>query len=220
MSERVPNHCDISLYAILDPHRTRGRGLSDLVKASADGGITLLQYRDKDANTRTLVSNAEIILKALEPYAIPLLINDRVDVALAVGAQGVHVGQLDMKPSDARRLLGEDAIIGLTVKNTSNAEDAPLDVIDYACIGGIYSTLSKENPSNIGLDGWRDVASVLRKSAPELPLGAIAGIDESNLEDVLRNGADGSAIISAIYMADDVTAATQHLKSITKACVS
>ena len=148
------NKCDISLYAIIDPERTRGRPLGDLVKSAADGGITLLQYRDKLSDTRSLISNAEIIKNALSSYSIPLLINDRVDVALAVEAEGVHVGQSDMAPADARRLLGADALIGLTIKSLENARAAPLDVIDYACIGGVFTTLSKDNPSNIGLQGW------------------------------------------------------------------
>ena len=208
------NKCDISLYAIIDPERTRGRPLGDLVKSAADGGITLLQYRDKLSDTRSLISNAEIIKNALSSYSIPLLINDRVDVALAVEAEGVHVGQSDMAPADARRLLGADALIGLTIKSLENARAAPLDVIDYACIGGVFTTLSKDNPSNIGLQGWAQVADHFRQAAPNLPVGAIAGIDADNLASVLNNGADGAAIISAIFMADDVTGATKQLKSI------
>lgn len=208
------NKCDISLYAIIDPERTRGRPLGDLVKSAADGGITLLQYRDKLSDTRSLISNAEIIKNALSSYSIPLLINDRVDVALAVEAEGVHVGQSDMAPADARRLLGADALIGLTIKSLENARAAPLDVIDYACIGGVFTTLSKDNPSNIGLQGWAQIADHFRQVAPNLPVGAIAGIDADNLASVLNNGADGAAIISAIFMADDVTGATKQLKSI------
>lgn len=208
------NDCDISLYAIIDPQRTRGRSLGDLAKAAADGGITLLQYRDKTADTKTLVDNAATIKRALESYNVPLLINDRVDVAMAVEAQGVHVGQSDMAPGDARRLLGADAIIGLTIKSLENARMAPLDTIDYACIGGVYTTLSKDNPSNIGLDGWAGIADHFRTVAPQLPVGAIAGINSDNLAAVLANGADGAAIISAIFMSDDVCQATRQLKSI------
>ena len=211
------NPCDISLYGIIDPTRTRGRDLTALVSAAARGGITLLQYRDKLADTRTLIDNARTIKSALAPFGIPLLINDRVDVALAVGAEGVHIGQSDMTPADARRLLGPDAIIGLTIKSEQNAKDAPLDLIDYACIGGVYTTRSKDNPSNIGLDGWRTIAAHFRKAKPQLPVGAIAGIDETNLAKVLTNGADGAAIISAIFMADDVQKATENLKSIVEA---
>ena len=213
------NPCDVSLYGIIDPSRTRDRPLGDLTVAAAEGGITLLQYRDKTANTRTLIDNARIIKAALELYNVPLLINDRVDVALAAGAEGVHVGQSDITPADARRLLGPDAIIGLTIKSVENAQNAPLDLIDYTCIGGVYTTLAKDNPSNIGLDGWHNIAAHFREVVPELPVGAIAGIDASNLDDVLKNGADGAAIISAIFMADDVAAATKELKQITDRCL-
>ncbi len=210
--------CDISLYAILDPNRTRGRPLIKMVRAAAEGGITLLQYRDKQADTRTLINNAREIKSALQPYDIPLLINDRVDVALAVGASGVHVGQSDMNPQDARRLLGNEAILGLTIKTTAHANAAPTELLNYVCIGGLCSTLSKDNPNNIGLDGWRDIAAHFRDNSPNLPVGAIAGIDETNLANVITNGADGAAIISAIFMADDVTAAARNLKSILAEC--
>ncbi len=208
------NPCDISLYAILDPNRTRNRPLVEMAKAAAEGGITLLQYRDKQADIRGLIDNAHQIQSALKPYNIPLLINDRVDVALAVSADGVHLGQSDMPAIDARRLLGQEAIIGLTIKTVEQAKAAPVDLLDYVCIGGVYSTLSKDNPINIGLEGWHKVASHFRNTCPDLPVGAIAGIDETNLADVMNNGADGAAIISAVFMADDVIAATRNLKSI------
>ncbi|MEM8749440.1 MAG: thiamine phosphate synthase [Pseudomonadota bacterium] len=208
------NSLGISLYGILDPARTRGRDLDEMASAAARGGVTLLQYRDKTADTRTMVSAGREIAKALEPHSVPLLINDRVDVALAVGAQGVHLGQSDMHPGDARRLLGDDAIIGLTIKTVEHAEQAPLELLDYVCIGGVFTTMSKDNPTNIGLDGWRRLADVFAARNARLPIGAIAGIDASNLASVLKNGADGAAIISAIFMADDVEQAARELKAI------
>ncbi len=208
------NACDISLYAILDPARTLGRPLDAMAAAAARGGATIMQYRDKHADTRELVENARTIRKALEPFDIPLLINDRVDVALASGAEGVHIGQSDMATEDARRLLGEDAIIGLTIKTQEHAKAAPTDLLDYVCIGGVFDTLSKENRVSIGLDGWAEVATNFRTDSPKLPVGAIAGIDETNLKSVLTAGADGAAVISAIFMADDVEAATRQLSAI------
>ena len=210
------NPCDISLYAILDPGRTRGRDLVEMVQNVAEGGVTLVQYRDKTSDTRQLIENARIVKSALAPYKIPLLINDRVDVALAASSDGVHVGQSDMHPADVRALMGEQAIVGLTIKNEQHAKDAPLDLLDYVCAGGVYTTLSKDNPSNIGIEGWQSVHQVFKDRGAELPVGAIAGIDETNLADVLKAGADGAAIISAIFMADDVKAATQRLKSIVR----
>jgi len=206
--------CDISLYAILDPARTRDRPLDEMAVAAARGGATIMQYRDKHADTRALVANARLIGKALKPFGVPLLINDRVDVALVAGADGVHIGQADMTPEDARALLGEDAIIGLTIKTRDHAQAAPLEMLDYVCIGGIFDTLSKENRVSIGLEGWADVATHFRTSDPDLPVGAIAGIDAGNLRSVLDAGADGAAIISAIFMADDVEVSTRELCAI------
>jgi thiamine-phosphate pyrophosphorylase len=212
--------CDISLYAILDPARCRGRPLGDMARAAAIGGATLMQYRDKTASTRAMILRAIEIRAALAGSGVPLLINDRVDVALAVGANGVHVGQDDMAAHDARRLLGEGAIIGLTIKNARQAEQAPLDRIDYACIGGVYQTLSKDNPSAIGVEGWQQAAAPLRASAAAFPVGAIAGIDATNAAAVLRGGADGVAVISALFMADDVEQATRELKAIVQSTLA
>lgn len=206
--------CDISLYAIIDPRRTRGRDLGELVRAAARGGATIFQYRDKEADTRTLVENARMLVAALEPFGVPLLVNDRVDVALAAGAQGVHVGQTDMTPADVRSLIRGDMIVGLTIKNAEQARSAPIDLIDYACIGGVYDTLSKDNPSAIGIDGWQAAAAPLRERKPDLPIGAIAGIDSANAGGILKAGADGIAVISSIFMADDVEAAAAELAAI------
>ena len=203
---------DIRLHAILDPAHATGRDLVDLARAAAKGGATLLQYRDKSGDVRLMIDNARAINAAIEGSGVPLLVNDRVDVALAAGAGGVHVGQSDMEVQDARRLLGPDAIVGLTIRTAEQARAAPLEALDYVCIGGVYETLSKENPSAIGLPGWREAAAHFRDHAPDLPVGAIAGIDASNAGEVMRAGADGVAVISAIFMADDVEAAARALR--------
>ena len=203
---------DIRLHAILDPALCRDRDLGACARAAAKGGATLLQYRDKSGDVRAMMENARTIRAALEGSGVPLLINDRIDVALASGADGVHVGQGDMPAADARRLLGPDAIVGLTIRTVQHAEAAPLDAIDYACIGGVFDTLSKENPTAIGLDGWREAAGHFRAHAPDLPVGAIAGIDAGNARDVMAAGADGVAVISAIFAADDIERATRQLR--------
>ncbi len=211
------NACDISLYAILDPSRIRGRPLAELAQAAARGGATLLQYRDKHAETRELVNKAMQIREALEPFNVPLIINDRVDVALAVGAQGVHVGQDDMVPADVRRLMGADAIVGLSNKTIDHAQAAPLELLDYVFVGGVFETQSKDNKTALGIAGWQKIAARFRAKNPGMPVGAIAGIDQTNLAPVMAAGADGVAVISAIFMADDVETATRDLKSIIEA---
>jgi thiamine-phosphate pyrophosphorylase len=210
------NRCNISLYGILDPERSRGRSLAELARLSVAGGVTLLQLRDKHGSTRRLLESAREIRAAIRGLGVPLLVNDRVDVALAAEADGVHLGQEDMAVKDARGLMGPDAIIGLTIKTIADVEAAPVSLIDYACIGGVFGTQSKANPAAIGIGGWQACAGLLRSRAPGLPIGAIAGIDETNAADVMRAGADGVAIISALYMADDVAAAASRLSRIVR----
>jgi len=208
------NPCNISLYGILDPERSRDRPLEEIARESVAGGVTLLQLRDKRGTARRMIDAARSIRAAVAGTGVPLLVNDRVDVALAAGADGVHLGQDDMPVSEARRILGPKAIIGLTVKTVADAISAQVDVIDYACVGGVFETASKANPAAIGVDGWLVCASLLRQRAPLLPVGAIAGIDETNAARIVRAGADGVAIIAAIYMRDDVKAAAVRLSRV------
>jgi thiamine-phosphate pyrophosphorylase len=146
---------------------------------------------------------------------VPLVINDRVDVALAAGADGVHVGQDDMPAQEARRLLGPNAIVGLSIKSVALANAAPLDVIDYAGIGGVYATTSKHNPSPpIGIAGLRDVIAALRARKREFPACGIAGIDAGNAAAVIEAGAAGVAVISALSMTRDPEAAARKLRNV------
>ena len=206
---------DLSLYALVDPERANGRALDALAEHVVAGGATLVQLRDKYGDTRRLVDEARAIKLALAGSNVPLLINDRVDVALAAEADGVHVGQEDMAVADARRLLGPRAIIGLSVKTVAQAEAAPVDLLDYVAIGGVYATLSKDNPDPpVGTDGFRAIAAVFRARAAKLPIAAIAGIDRRNAADVIAAGADGIAVISALSMTADPTAAARELRAI------
>src|SRR5215471_17045548 len=138
---------DLRLYAIVDPENTGGHDLVDLARAVAAGGATLVQLRDKVHDTAHMIAQARALKVALAPFGVPLIINDRVDVALAVDADGVHVGQEDMAVEEARRLLGAGAIIGLSVKSVEQAEAAPIELLDYVGIGGVFATSSKDNPS-------------------------------------------------------------------------
>lgn len=218
---RIIMSVDTRLYVILDPERSRGRSLAEAARAAVAGGATLLQYRDKLGDTRQLMDNARAILSAIEGTDVPLLINDRVDVALAAGAHGVHIGQEDMEAEDARRLLGPDRIIGLTLKTDADAagmKDAP---VDYGCIGGVFATGSKNNPAPpVGLAGFARIAAVARAAAPGLPIPAIAGIDVRNAASVIGAGADGIAVIAAVLMADDVETATRELRRIVDAALA
>jgi thiamine-phosphate pyrophosphorylase len=192
---------DVRLYALVDPERAGGYDLAELCWLCAAGGATLVQLRDKQGDTRQMIEEARAMRLNLAPMQVPLLINDRVDVALAAGADGVHVGQDDMPVEDARRLMGPDAIIGLSIKTVAQAEAAPVDLLDYVGIGGVYVTTSKNNPDRpIGLDGLARIAAVFRRRRPGLPLCAIAGIDLANAGQTVAAGVDGVAVISALSL--------------------
>lgn len=206
---------DLRLYALIDPQRANGRDLAELARLVVEGGTTLVQLRDKTGSTRQLIEEARAIRAALTGTGVPFLVNDRVDVALAAKANGVHVGWDDVAPADARLLLGGRAIIGMSIKTLQQAQDAPLEHLDYVCIGGVYETMSKDNPDPpIGADGLRTIAAVIRKRAPQMPVGAIAGIDESNAANTIAAGADGVAVISALSVAPDPKAAAQSLRKV------
>jgi thiamine-phosphate pyrophosphorylase len=212
---------DLRLYALVDPERAGGRALPELARLVAQGGATLVQLRDKHGDTRSMVERARGIQAALAPFGVPLLINDRVDVALAAGAAGVHVGQDDMAAVDARRLLGRDAIIGLSVKTVAQAEAAAVELLDYAAVGGVFATSSKDNPDPpIGAAGLARIAGVFRGRAPDLPLCGIAGIDASNAAETIAAGADGVAVISALSLAPDPQAAARTLRATVDAALA
>jgi len=204
---------DLHLYAIIDPQVTHGHEPAELARRLAAGGATLVQLRDKLSDTRSMIARARALKAALG--AVPLLINDRVDVALAAGCDGVHVGQDDMAAEDARRLLGPGAIIGLSIKTVAQAAAAPLGVIDYAGIGGVYGTTSKTNTAQpIGPEGLRRIVDELHRRKPGFPTCGIAGINDSNAAEVIAAGADGIAVISALSRAPDPQAAARHLRAI------
>ena len=205
---------DLRLYALVDPAVAGGRTLADLA-GRISSSATLVQLRDKHGSTRAMVEEARALQAVLEPKGIPLLINDRVDVALAAEADGVHIGQDDMAPADARLLLGRRAIIGLSVKTVDQARAAPLDLLDYVAIGGVYGTTSKDNTATpIGVAGLRAIVQAVRAREPDYPICAIAGINAANAADVIGAGVDGVAVVSALSLATDPGKAAQDLRAI------
>jgi thiamine-phosphate pyrophosphorylase len=208
---------DLRLYGILDVGVLGGdaAALAALAAEAVAGGATLLQYRDKDlTDARAALARIRAIHAAVAGRA-PLLVNDRVDLALAAGVEGVHLGQSDLHPEEARRLLGPRAIIGLTVKTGAQADELYRLPIDYACIGGVFATASKDNPDPpVGLDGLQRIVFRARLARGQsLPLGAIAGIDASNAASVIRAGADGVALIGALFKGGATEAKARDLRA-------
>ena len=211
---------DVRLNAIVDPERANGRSLSELTRLVVAGGATLIQLRDKHGATRQMIEEARAIKAALAGTGVRLVVNDRVDVALVAGADGVHLGQEDMRVEDARRLLGPDAIIGLSIKTVALANAAPLEQLDYVGVGGVYATTSKDNPNKpIGVNGLRDIVHAFHARKRDLPVCGIAGIDASNAAAAIAVGADGVAVISALSMKSDPEAAARELRGVVDAAL-
>jgi thiamine-phosphate pyrophosphorylase len=212
---------DLRLNAILDPQRAGGHTLTDLARSVVAGGATLLQLRDKTGATRRMVEEARAIKAAVAERGVPLVVNDRVDVALAAHADGVHVGWDDMDARDARRILGADALIGLSINSEERARTAPLDAVDYVGIGGVFATLSKDQANKpIGVEGLARLIALVRDRRPGLPVVSIAGIDAGNAGEAMRAPADGIAVISALSLNDDPAGAARVLRGIVDAALA
>jgi thiamine-phosphate pyrophosphorylase len=200
---------DLSVYLVTDTRLCGARGVAETVRLAVTGGATLVQLRDPAAPIREILALAETLVAMLRPLGVPLLVNDRVDVAMAAGADGVHLGQTDMPASAARRLMGEDAIIGLSVGNPAEFAAArdDLHAVDYLGTGPFRATATKDDAgAAIGPAGIATVTALCR-----LPVVAIGGIDATCAGEAIRAGADGVAAVSAICAAGDPEAATRAI---------
>lgn len=201
---------DWRLYLVTDRRMTESRPLEQVVEEAVRGGVTVVQLREKDADTRSFLQLAHRLKERLDPYGVPLIINDRVDIALACGAAGVHLGQQDMPPTTARALLGPDAVIGLSIERMADLEAAQHEPVDYLGVSPIFSTPTKTDTiSEWGLAGLRTV-----RAATERPLIAIGRMQPDNVSDVLAAGANGIAVVSAICAAPNPAAAAQQLRNL------
>lgn len=183
-------HVDYSLYLVTDE---RYSDLMGRIESVIPKGVTLVQYRAKYKDTASMINEAIIIKQICDQYNIPLLINDRVDVALAVKARGVHLGQSDMSCRLARKILGSEAIIGISVHNILEARRAVGDGADYLGVGAVFATDTKEDVSVIGLSGL----SIICQSV-NIPVVAIGGVNFENRCEILKAGATGTAMVTAL----------------------
>lgn len=197
------------LYVITDRTQTSGKPLEEVVAAALEGGARAFQLREKDLEARDLALLAERLLGLLRPAGGILLINDRIDVALAVGAAGVHLSRRGFAPAVARRLLGVERLVGVSCHSLAEAEEAQEGKADFIVLGPIFFTPSKApyGPP-LGLEVLREVRPRIR-----LPIFAIGGVSAVNRREVLAAGADGVAVVSAVMAAPDVSAATRALLS-------
>ncbi|MGA2492742.1 MAG: thiamine phosphate synthase [Roseiarcus sp.] len=204
------NVASLRLCLVTDRGLAAGRSVIDVALAAVRGGATMVQLREKNATTRAFVEEARALKAALVPLGVPLAINDRLDVALAVDADGLHVGQDDMPVEAARRLLGPGAFIGLSITAVEQALRPDAAAADYLGVGPIYAQQTKvDAAAPLGLDGLRRIRGLTGK-----PVVAIGGLTPDNSAPALAAGADGLAVVSAIVAAADPEAAARRFISL------
>lgn len=199
---------DLSLYLVTDPDLAGDRSLLDVVGQAVAGGVSLVQLRNKTADARDLLEQTLAFKALLAPHGVPLVVNDRVDVAAAAGV-GCHIGQTDLPPAAARALLGEKAILGLSIDHPDQAAAADPAVLDYVAHGPFAATGTKLDAGQpVGIEGIKHV-----RELTALPLVAIGGIDVTNAAAAVRAGADGVAVVSGLIAAADPKAAAETLRA-------
>jgi len=203
---------DLSLYLVTDRPLSLGRNLEWVVEEAVKGGVTMVQLREKETSTREFIELAIRLKRKLSEFKVPLIINDRVDVALATDADGLHIGQSDMPYEIARKLLGNNKIIGLSVENIEQVFQANTWDVDYIGISPIFSTPTKTDTAKpFGLEGARKALAVSKH-----PAVAIGGINKNNAKKIMETGINGIAVVSAICSANNPRKAASELKNTIK----
>ena len=198
---------DLSVYLITDRALCGTRGVVETVRRAIAGGATMVQLRDPQAKTRALIDEAQALVALLRPAGVPFIVNDRVDVALAAGADGVHLGQSDMSVADARVLMGPEPLLGLSITSEADLAASDLAGVDYLGVGPVFPTPTKSDAAPaIGLAGLKTIVA-----KTNLPIVAIGGLNAANAAQVIAAGADGVAVVSAICAAPDAAEAARQL---------
>ena len=199
----------LRLYLVTDPELCSQHGLLETVRDAVRGGVTAVQLRDKTATTSALVKMGRDIATGLADTGVPLIVNDNVEAAIAIGADGLHVGQGDMKVDEARRLIGPDMLLGLSCETVEDARMTDPAVVDYIGVSPVFATPTKTDHSlAVGIEGLRAIAA-----ATPVPAVAIGGLKSHHFEAIFENGADGVAVVSAICGQPDAEAAASALST-------
>ena len=202
------------LYAVTDRHWLGARTLYDVVRESLDGGVTFLQLREKDLDDETFFREAVRLRDMAREYGVPFVINDNVDIAVRMDADGVHVGQSDMEAGDVRALIGPDKILGVSAQTVEQAVLAEKRGADYLGVGAVFPTGSKDDADDVSFETLKAICE-----AVSIPVVAIGGITAENTPQLAGSGICGIAVISAIYGQKDIYKATASLKNITREMV-
>lgn len=205
---------DLLLYAVTDRHWLNGRTLYSVVKESLDGGVTFLQLREKELDEVHFLEEAKELQQLCREYQVPFIVNDNVDIAISMDADGVHVGQSDMKAGDVRAKLGPDKIIGVSAQTVEQAVLAEKHGADYLGVGAVFPTGSKDDADDVSYETLKAICE-----AVSIPVIAIGGITQENVKELAGSGICGIAVISAIYAQQDIRKASEDLKKETQRMV-
>ncbi len=202
---------EMLLYAVTDQAWTGEKTLYEQVKEALEGGVTIVQLREKNLHGQALIDEAKQLAELCHQYGVKLIIDDDVDVVLASGADGVHVGQNDMPPEEVRKILGPDKVIGVTCKTVEQARKAEANGADYLGSGAMFNTTTKTDTYVISHQVFNEICD-----AVEIPVVAIGGISRKNLHELKNLKMSGLALVSAIFAQKDITKASMELKKILK----
>ena len=205
---------DLLLYAVTDRHWLNGRTLYSVVKESLDGGVTFLQLREKELDEVHFLEEAKELQQLCREYQVPFIVNDTVDIAISMNADGVHVGQSDMEAGDVRAKLGPDKIIGVSAQTVEQAVLAEKHGADYLGVGAVFPTGSKDDADDVSYETLKAICE-----AVSIPVIAIGGITQENVKELAGSGICGIAVISAIYAQQDIRKASEDLKKETQRMV-
>ncbi|MEQ8392568.1 MAG: thiamine phosphate synthase [Thalassospira sp.] len=207
---------DLSLYLVLDPDLCRTYSMVETTMAAIAGGATIVQLRDKKAGTEGLIRIGRELMDAMAGTGVPLIVNDDIDAAIAIGADGLHVGQDDLPSHAARERLGRDKIIGLSIEDETVARKVDPTIVDYVGIGPVFATPTKpDHKPAIGFDGFAELIKIAG-----LPSVAIGGLKLEHVAPVIKSGASGLAVVSAICGQPDPESAAKRLSDALKAARS
>lgn len=202
---------NLLLYAVTDRHWLDGRTLKEVVLESLEGGVTMLQLREKHLDEAHFLEEAKELQTLCRSWHVPFLINDNVEIALAMNADGIHVGQSDMAAGDVRKKLGDDKIIGVSAQTVEQALLAEKAGADYLGVGAVFPTSSKDDANEVTYETLKAICS-----AVSIPVVAIGGITQENVHQLAGSGICGAAVISAIYAKPDIKKAAAELKKAVK----
>lgn len=200
---------NLLLYAVTDNSRLVGMSLAQAVEKALAGGVTMLQLREKDADPGQFLARALEIRAVCQMHGVPFIVNDSLEVALACGADGVHVGQSDLEAGRARELLGKDKLLGVSAQTVEQALLAESRGADYLGVGAVFSTSTKKDADNVSIHTLRDICS-----AVSIPVVAIGGISAENLAELRGTGIAGVAVVSAVFAQTDPEKAASKLKAL------